>query len=299
MLRGHDDDMAVGIIDVGSNTVRLDVSRDGKSLYRERVMLRLGDSIERDGAISPDKLEEAAQIVQRFVLDARRHGAEPVEVLVTSPGRQAANSEQLLGRLAAIAGAPIRLLSADDEGRLAFAGAVAATRRGHDGLIAVGDVGGGSLQVSVGTRRDGVAWVRSVDMGSMRLTSRLLEGDPPGDAAIGRARDEMNRLLEGFAPPLPETALVVGGSARALRAIVGSTLGPDELEEAIAILARRPAQEVATLYDVHLERVQTLAAGAVILRSLQERLVVPLRVVRGAGVREGAAIELETRRAAA
>ncbi len=299
MWRGHHDAMPVGIIDVGSNTVRLDVSRDGKSQYRERVMLRLGDSIERYGMIQPEKLEEAAQIVQRFVREARRRGAEPVEVLVTSPGRQATNSEQLLGRLAATAGAPIRLLSADEEGKLAFAGAVAATRRGHQGLIAVCDVGGGSLQLSVGTRRDGVAWVRSVDMGSMRLTSRLLDDDPPGDGAIAKAREEMERLLDGFTPPLPETALAVGGSARALRAIVGSTLGANELDDAIAILARTPGQEVASTYDVHLERVRTLAAGAVILRALQQRVCVPLRVVRGAGVREGAAAELETRRAAA
>jgi exopolyphosphatase/guanosine-5'-triphosphate,3'-diphosphate pyrophosphatase len=289
----------VGIIDVGANTVRLDVSRAGKSVYRERIMLRLGEMIERHGLVPADKLAEATDIVQRFVRDARTHGADLVEVLVTSPGRQASNGDQLLGRLAATAGARVRLLSAEEEGRLAFIGTLAATRRGNRGLIAVCDVGGGSLQVSVGTRHDGVAWVRSVDVGSMRLTSRLLDGDPPGDVAVGRARDEMDRLLDGFAPPLPETAFAVGGSARALRAVVGSTLGPDELDEAARILACTPAREIASIYDVHLERVRTLAAGAVIMGALQERLCVPLRVVRGAGVREGAAIELTRRRAAA
>jgi len=299
MWRGHHDAVPVGIIDVGSNTVRLDVSRGGKSVYRERVMLRLGESIERHGLLPAEKLDEATSTVQRFVRDARLHGAEPVEVLVTSPGRQASNGEQLVGRLAAATGAQVRLLSAEEEGRLAFIGTLAATRRGHHGLIAVCDVGGGSLQVTVGTRQDGVAWVRSLDMGSMRLTSRLLDGDPPGDVAVGRARDEMDRLLDGFAPPLPETALAVGGSARALRVIVGSTLAPDELDEATRILACTPANEIASIYDVHLERVRTLAAGAVILSALQERLCIPLRVVRGAGVREGAAIELASRRAAA
>jgi exopolyphosphatase / guanosine-5'-triphosphate,3'-diphosphate pyrophosphatase len=299
MWRGHHETVPVGIIDVGSNTVRLDVSRGGKSLYRERVMLRLGDSIERLGLIPPEKLDEAAATVQRFVRDARRRGADPVEVLITSPGRQAVNGEQLLARLSASAGAPVRVLSSEEEGKLAFQGAIASSRRGQRGPIAVCDVGGGSLQVSVGTRDDGASWVRSVDMGSMRLTSRLLDDDPPGDAAVGRARDEMDGLLDGFLPPLPETALAVGGSARALRAIVGATLGADELHEAMGILARTPAREIASLYTVHLERVRTLAAGAVILGALQERLCVPLRVVRGAGVREGAAIALASRRAAA
>jgi exopolyphosphatase/pppGpp-phosphohydrolase len=165
-------------------------------------------------------------------------------------------------------------------------------------LVAVCDVGGGSAQIAVGTRRDGLAWVRSVDIGSMRLTSRLLGDDPPGDAAVARARDEMDRMLNGFVPPAPETALAVGGSARALRSIVGNVLGPDELDEVAGILARTPASDITGLYGIDLERVRTLAAGAVILEALQDRLHVPLRVVRG-GLREGAVLELARRAEAA
>jgi len=182
---------------------------------------------------------------------------------------------------------------------LLIVGALAASRRGQRSVIAVVDVGGGSSQVAVGTRREGVAWVRSVDIGSMRLSSRVLDDDPPGDAAIAKAREEVERVLDGFVPPLPEVALAVGGSARAIRSIVGATLGPDELDEVAGILARTPASEIAQLYDVHLDRVRTLAAGAVVLEALQARLHVPLRVVRGGGVREGAALELAARREAA
>jgi exopolyphosphatase / guanosine-5'-triphosphate,3'-diphosphate pyrophosphatase len=165
-------------------------------------------------------------------------------------------------------------------------------------LVAVCDVGGGSTQVAVGTRQAGLAWIRSVDIGSMRLTSRLLDDDPPGDAAVARARTEVDRLLDGFVPPAPETALAVGGSARALRSIVGGILGADELHEVAGILARTPAADITALYGIEPERVRTLASGAVILGALQERLHVQLRVVRG-GVREGAALELaETLKAA-
>jgi exopolyphosphatase/pppGpp-phosphohydrolase len=133
----------------------------------------------------------------------------------------------------------------------------------------------------------------------MRLTSRMLADDPPGDYAVEKARAAVDELLNGFAPPLPEAALAVGGSARAVRTIVGADLGATVLDEVIDILARTPAKDVAELYDVHLERVHTLAAGAIILAALRERLHVPLRVVRGGGVREGAALELAARREAA
>lgn len=299
MWRGHHGEVAVGIIDVGANTVRLHVSQAGHELYRAKAVLRLGESIELTGSIPGVKLDAASECVERFVREARSHGAERVEVLIASPGRQAANGDELVERLAAVAEVPVRTLSAQEEGRLAFIGALAASRRGQRRLIAVVDVGGGSTQVAVGTRRDGIAWVRSVDIGSMRLTSRLLDEDAPGDAAIVRARAEVDLLLDGFVPPLPEIALAVGGSARALRALVGPDLGADELDEVAGILARTPARDIAALYNVHLERVRTLAAGAVILAALRERLHVPLRVVRGAGVREGAAIELASRQIAA
>ncbi len=274
--------------------MRLHVAADGLEIHGEKKMLGLGEAIERTGGIPEAKLAETAALVERLAIDARRHGAERLDVLVTSPGRQAANGPELLTRLAAATGVAPRLLSAQEEGRLAFIGAISSSRVGGRRLIAVCDVGGGSAQVAVGTRRDGVAWVRSIDIGSMRLTSRLLEDDPPGDAAVARARSEMERILEGFLPPPPETALAVGGSARALRTIVGATLGADELDEVAGILARTPAREITELYGVPRERVRTLAAGAVILGAIRERLHVPLRVVRG-GVREGAALELSTR----
>ncbi|HEX4521731.1 MAG TPA: hypothetical protein VH063_19305 [Gaiellaceae bacterium] len=286
--------MPVGVIDVGSNTVRLHVAQNGEELHREKAMLRLGETIERTGGIPEPKLAETLALVERFVVDARRHGVERLEVLVTSPGRQASNGPELLTRLAAASGVPVRLLSAEEEGQLAFLGATAATRGGARRLLAVCDVGGGSAQVAVGTRREGVAWVRSIDIGSMRLTSRMLDDDPPGDAAVARARDEVDRMLEGFLPPAPETAFAVGGSARGLRDIVGSVLGADELDEVAGILARTASHEITDLYGIPRERVRTLAAGAVILAAIRERLHVPLRVVRG-GVREGAALELSTR----
>jgi len=291
--------MPVGVIDVGANTVRLHIVGDDGEVHREKVMVRLGDAIERSGRIPPEKLEESAALISRFVEESQEMGVDDLEILVTSPGRQAENGPELIARLEAAAPeVPVRLLSAQEEGRLAFLGAVSGTRGPSRRLVAVCDVGGGSSQVAVGTRRDGLAWIRSIDVGSMRLTSRLLEDDPPGDAAVGRARAEMDVLLQGFVPPAPETALAVGGSARALRSIVGPLLGADELDEVAGILARTPAADIAGLYGIDLERVRTLAAGAVILGAIQERLHVPLRVTRG-GVREGAVLELGRRAQAA
>ena len=141
-------------------------------------------------------------------------------------------------------------------------------------------------------------WWRSIDLGSQRLTSRLLHGDPPGRAAIAAARAEVDRYLEDFEPRQPRTAFAVGGSARALKRIVGPRLDEQSFEEALEVLARTTADELAGQYDIAPERAPTLAAGAVILAGIQQRLGTPLKVVRG-GLRDGAIADQAARRAVA
>jgi len=294
----HHTAMVVGVVDVGANTVRLQVSRGNDSVHRSKAVLRLGESIERYGRLPESKLEEAAAVVAGFAADARRLGVRRLEVLVTSPGRQAQNGHELVDRLASAAGAPVRVLEAVEEGRLAFLGATSVTRGPSRRLVAVVDVGGGSAQVAVGTRRDGPAWIRSLAIGSMRLTSRMAFDDPPGTAALSAARSEVDAYLEAFVPPLAASAIAVGGSARALKSIGGSRLGAAELAQVLSVLAEKQAREVVDLYGVDADRIPTLPAGAVILAAIQARLAVPLRIGRG-GIREGALLELDRRLEAA
>jgi exopolyphosphatase / guanosine-5'-triphosphate,3'-diphosphate pyrophosphatase len=294
----HHAAMLVGVVDVGANTVRLEVSRGKTSVLRAKATLRLGESIERFGRVPSQKLDETALVVARFAREAHRLGVERFEVLVTSPGRQAANGEELIRRLAQAANAPARVLDSSEEGRLAFIGATAAARGPSRRLVAVVDVGGGSAQIAVGTRRDGPAWVRSLDIGSMRLTSRMSFSDPPGLEAIAAARDVVERELEGVLPPFPAAAIAVGGSARALKSMSGGQLGPGELASAVSLLAQLSSTEIVERYGIEPDRATTLPAGAVILAAIRSRLGVPLRVGRG-GVREGALFELDSRREAA
>jgi exopolyphosphatase / guanosine-5'-triphosphate,3'-diphosphate pyrophosphatase len=295
----HHQTVPVGVVDVGSNTVRLHVAHEGRPVYGERALLGLGEAVERLGTIPSPKLDEVGATVARYVAHARTCGADEVEVLVTSPGRQAVNGDELVARIESSAKVPVRLLSAVDEARLGFNGALAGTRVPPGRRVAVVDVGGGSVQIAVGTRRDGPTWIRSIDIGSMRLTSRCVSSDPPGLEALREARSEVDRYLDELEPPEPRTAFAVGGSARALRRVAQSSrLGRDELDGAIALLADMPSAEIARRFDVPPERARTLPAGAVIFAAIADLLEVRFRIGRG-GVREGAVLELERRRAAA
>jgi exopolyphosphatase / guanosine-5'-triphosphate,3'-diphosphate pyrophosphatase len=286
--------MRVGIVDVGANTVRLLVAVRGahgiEVVREERVQVGLGEEIEQGGAIGAKKLREAAEAAKLRVARARKEGCELIRVLVTSPGRQSSNGEALTKALREYTSVPVQLLTAEEEGELAWHGAVAAANELPE-TVAVCDIGGGSTQVVVGTLGFGPAWSRSVDLGSLRLTRRSLASDPPANEELANAQTEVSRCFADFAPPLPLAAVATGGTARALRRLVGSHLSQQELARAVAHLGQSTRREITKELGVDRARARTLTAGAMILAEVQRRLGVPLGIARG-GVREGAALLL-------
>jgi exopolyphosphatase/guanosine-5'-triphosphate,3'-diphosphate pyrophosphatase len=282
----------VGIVDVGANTLRLLVAtlENGEvvPVREQRVQLGLGEEIERNGAIGDEKLDEAAAIARAHVRRARKLGCDRIDVLVTSPGRQAENGRELVERLAASTGVPTRVLGSEEEGELAWHGAVAALEDPPES-IAVCDVGGGSTQLVVGTLSAGPAWARSFDLGSLRLTRRALPSTPASKEQLEEARQEVTAAFAELAPPLARAAIATGGTARALRKVVGPDLDPDTLAEGMNKLAKKSSRSIATSYGLDPARASTLLAGTLILTEIQRRIGTTLEVGRG-GIREGAAL---------
>jgi exopolyphosphatase/guanosine-5'-triphosphate,3'-diphosphate pyrophosphatase len=275
----------VGVVDVGSNTIRLLVAQvDGRDLVqldKERVRLSLGAEIERTGVVSDVSVAAAAKAVGKLCGVARRGGAETLDVFLTAPGRQSANSDELVEALSRAAKQSVRVLSTEEEGRLAYAGAVATADIELPRQIAVCDVGGASTEIAIGDPISAPDWVQSVDLGSVRLTVRV-----HGTEA---ARAEAANAFASVDPPAVQAALAVGGSARAARRLVGPWLGEAELSEAQRIVAAKSEQAISRKYGVHRTRAKILPAGLVLLAEVQQRLGVPLHVCDG-GIREGAVL---------
>jgi exopolyphosphatase / guanosine-5'-triphosphate,3'-diphosphate pyrophosphatase len=291
----------VAIVDVGANTLRLLVAvPDGRlvlPVHEEKEQLGLGEEVERYGYISAGKCAEAVEVARAQTRRARRLGCERIEILVTSPGRQSANSDEFADALARGTGVPVRILSSEEEGMLAWDGAVSALED-PPASAAVCDVGGGSAQLVVGTLETGPAWVRSVDLGSLRLTTRLLAGpDPLSAEAVEAARLAAGDAFDAVVPPVAQIGLAAGGTARALRRVV-DTLDADGLAEAVAELSKLKRAKIAKRYGVAPQRAATLLGGAILFAEAQRRLGLPLELA-GGGVREGSALALFRASAAA
>jgi exopolyphosphatase/guanosine-5'-triphosphate,3'-diphosphate pyrophosphatase len=284
----------VAVIDVGSNTVRLLVadwdSAGLETVREERTVVALGEEVELYGEIGPERLEVVARCCRSYAQVAAGLGARRVDVLVTAPGRQADNASELVVVVECATGHAARVLAPLEEGCLAFEGALAAAPELPE-IVAVCDVGGGSTEIVVGTLGGGPAWGKSLDIGAVRLTARAGIGDPPSRRELARARDEVQTVFDGVIAPFPQAALATGGSARALRRLVGPVFDEGAFAEALQVLRKRPAREVERRFGIDQSRTRTLPAGVLILAELQRRLVVPLLVSRG-GLREGAALQL-------
>ena len=294
--------MRVGVVDLGGNTARLLVAELGprglERVLQERVVLGLGAAIERTGRISKSRIAAAEATVASLHARASAAGCDHVEILVTSPGRQSRNRKALERALRSGGQKRIRFVTADEEARLAYAGAVACTPTA-DGVVAVCDVGGGSTEIAVGSPAAHPSWCRSLDVGSLRITRRYFRGLRPRAVEIDAARAAVRDALTALAPPpVAVQALASGGTARAARRLVGATLGPDELEEALGLLRCMQPRKIARRYDLTPWRAEVLAGGTVILAEIQALLGVPLTVAAG-GLREGAALQLLELEAAA
>jgi len=283
--------MRVGVIDVGSNTTRLLVASAPSGgaagglvpIDKAKVRLSLGEEIERFGSVSGVHVAAAAKAVRRMAEIARREGVGSLDVFLTAPGRQAANSDELVAALSRAAGVRARVLSKEEEGTLAYRGAVLTADIALPERIAVCDIGGASTEIAVGSPGSDPDWIESIDLGSVRLTTR------------GRdLRAEAEAAFATVAPPEVGAALAVGGSARAARRLVGADLGPAELAEAIAIAERSSVRQLGRQYDIDRARAHIVPAGLALLAEVQALLGVPLHVCSG-GIREGAVLaSLET-----
>ena len=288
--------MAYACIDIGSNTTRLLVAEPSDDRLRELLTQRAFTSIGRamsKGRIPSEKIAEIAEVVSTQGRLAGQLGARETLVVATSACARPRTAASSSWRWRRSRGCPFGC-SRRTRRRGSRSSAPRARSAGRwMGPVAVIDVGGGSTEVVVGTMADGASWSESFRIGSAFLADSYLHSDPPAAAELTSARLHASGMFEGLRVPEALHAVATGGSANALRRLVGAELGFETLERAVRLLASRPAAEVAKRFELDPERVRVLPAGALIFEELMTRVGLPLSVSKG-GVREGVIIDLLT-----
>jgi exopolyphosphatase/guanosine-5'-triphosphate,3'-diphosphate pyrophosphatase len=285
-------------IDIGSNTTRLLVAEcDGDQLlevHQERVFTRIGRGLDADGRIAPQKIEEVVEVVAGQAREALELGCEEIHAVATAAIRRAANSALLVQAIGERCGIGVRVLTGDEEARLAFLGAAGTLEHEPAGTLGVVDVGGGSSELVVGTTSGGVSWCESFAVGSGDLADSLLSHEQPSEGELARARAHVAGVLSGVLaprdPPRPAEAVAVGGSATSLRRLAGPLLDDRAFKLAFELLRTEPTMAISRRFALDRERVRLLPAALIILEAAANVFGVPLQVGVG-GLREGVLLE--------
>ena len=215
-----------------------------------------------------------------------------MRTVATAAIRGAANRDEFVEVVGERGGVEVTILEGEEEARLAFLGATRTLGRALEGVVGVVDVGGGSTEIAVGTRRgrrDLVGVVPARLRPSRRRVPAL--GPAGGRRAAGDERARRRRVRRRSTCRRPDAAVAVGGSAASLRRLVGAVLEPEALQRALRVLSDAPAAEVAERFALDPQRVRLLPAGMLILDAAAQCLGCPLLIGRG-GLREGVLLEL-------
>jgi exopolyphosphatase / guanosine-5'-triphosphate,3'-diphosphate pyrophosphatase len=282
-----------GCIDIGSNTTRLLVAECAggrlEEIHQERVFTHIGRRLP-DGVIPRAKIVQTAEVVARQLRVARELGCGEVHGVATAAIRRACNGPDLVQAIHEACGLQVRILSGEQEARLAFVGAARTLGHAPDGALGVVDVGGGSSELVVGAPSGEISWSSSLTLGSGDLAEECLRSDPPSAAELARARERIAEAMRGLDVPHPVEAVAVGGSAASLRRLVGPVLDADTFKRSLALLARERAASIARQFALEAERVRLLPAGLLILEAASGLFGAALQVGRG-GLREGLLLE--------
>jgi exopolyphosphatase/guanosine-5'-triphosphate,3'-diphosphate pyrophosphatase len=284
-----------GVIDIGSNSIRLvvydDLARAPFPRFNEKSFCALGEGLAETGRLSEAGIAHAVHGVRRFEAIARAMRVETLHVLATEATRRATNGGDLVAAIRAATGLETRVLSGTEEATYAALGVISGFFQ-PKGLT--GDMGGGSLEVAeVLGDRVGERTV-SMPLGALPVKAMMAEG-------LDAAKKRIDAVLAANLPPMLTDPVfhAIGGGWRALARVhiattghpVSTVHGHEADAGAILKLARRitrlSPEAVAALPDLPGRRADTLPAAALVLYRVLRNLR-PERVVFSAfGLREG------------
>lgn len=290
--RGRPDKGRVGIIDVGSNSIRLVVyeraSRAPLPVFNEKVLCGLARGLDATGRLNPGAVEMALANIDRFATLAHNMKVRSLDLLATAAVRDAADGPEFMRELARRPGIEAHIVSGQDEARFSGFGVMCGIPEASG---VVGDLGGGSLElVAIGRGRIGSS--STLPIGPLRLMS---SGKSDPKRSVIDAIENVRWLREETG----KTFYAVGGAWRSfarlhmeqagypLHIIHHYDVASDDARAVARLIAVQSPKSLEKMPGVSRRRIDTLPLACLALDRLLAALK-PRNVVFSAfGLREG------------
>jgi len=204
----------VGVVDVGSNSVRLVVfdgaARSPHYFYNEKILCGLGAGMDTTGKLNPDGRRRALAALRRFQILAEGMGIAPLAAVATAAVRDASDGEDFRAQVLRETGLRLQVISGEEEARLSAQGVLLGWPEA-DGLVS--DIGGSSMELA--EVHDGRVGRRlTLPLGPLKLET-FKGGKKERRAHVARILDEAAALLGRDGRRI----YLVGGSWRAIARI--------------------------------------------------------------------------------
>ncbi|MDX6395725.1 MAG: exopolyphosphatase / guanosine-5-triphosphate,3-diphosphate pyrophosphatase [Streptosporangiaceae bacterium] len=275
--------MRLGVLDVGSNTVHflvVDAYQGARPtpVFSHKAELHLNEHLVAGNRLSAGGERQLRAFVVDALQIAEDKGVEELLAFATSAIRDAANGDEVIGRIRDETQAHIQVLPGSDESRLTFL----AARRWFgwsSGKVLMLDIGGGSLEIASGVDEEPDVAI-SLPLGAGRLTRDWFTADPPPRGEVRQLRKHVRteiarRAGEVMRDGQPDRAVATSKTFRQLARIAGAApssegfyarrvVSHNDVTELAERLAAMTAQERAGLPGVSHGRAPQLAAGAIV-----------------------------------
>jgi exopolyphosphatase / guanosine-5'-triphosphate,3'-diphosphate pyrophosphatase len=285
----------VAAIDCGTNSVRLLIAdlagaADRVALTavaREMRIVRLGQDVDRTGALAPEAIARTRDALAEYAAAIAHSGAERVRMVATSALRDTKNRDEFVVMVREVLGVDPEVVSGAEEAALSFAGAVAGLPAFSGELLLI-DIGGGSTELVRDGRSSTALRAHSMDVGAVRLTERHLRTDPPTAEQIEAAVADVRAALAAAEADVPladvdelvgvagtittMAAMGLGLASYDSAAIHGSRLAAKQVHDLAGRLLAMTVAERRAIPVMHPGRADVIGGGALILRTVVERV---------------------------
>ena len=298
--------MRLGVLDVGSNTVHLQVvdtspgARPNPTFnYKEE--LRLTQYINEDNLVSDEGIEKLRGSIKRAIEQSASVQTQELLPFATSALREASNGEKIISSINKDFHIDLQVLTGEEEAKLTFL----AARRWFgwsSGRLLVIDIGGGSLEMAAGVD-ESPEIATSLPLGAARLTKDFLKGDPYTDKSLRTLRDHIENKLEQILPSLvkhqeSDRAIATSKTLRTLARLsgdwfdgTGKNITVEAVRKISAKLSEMDENTRAKLPGVSENRASQIVAGSLVAESVMRNLDIKELEICPWALREGVVLK--------
>lgn len=265
--------MKLGIIDLGSNSLRFDIysiSHRGypRLLHREKEMIRIGEKVYTHKRFSPNAKKRLFNTLGRISTKIQKDHIDHMICFGTSPFREAKNAKALIRNIKQKTGLSFVILSGKKEAKL-IAKAIMHAHPIQKKNILI-DIGGGSTEITI-CQRNRILRQDSLRLGALRLQHQYLKTIPPSRANIYSLKIATQKMLKkhyGLKNYDIESAIGSAGTVKALLTVIHSqknTISLAQLEQFTNKIQDLPLSPLKRLLRTEGQRGDIILAGTLLL----------------------------------